>query len=74
MGADMSKESSEKIARFRQTIQEALDKSERELELIAKLFRQHGYTERAKEIHSAVLSIRQGRRQKPKERTRSQTR
>jgi hypothetical protein len=59
----MSNESNEKVARFRKNIQEALDRSERELELIAKFFHQHGYTDRAKQIYSAVLNIRQDRKQ-----------
>jgi hypothetical protein len=57
----MSNESNEKIVRFRRNIQDALDRSERELELIAKLFHQHGYTDRAKKIYSAVLNMRQDR-------------
>lgn len=58
----MSNESNDKIVKFRQSIQEALDRSERELEQIASFFHQHGYTEQAKKIYSAILTIRQDRK------------
>ncbi len=42
-------------------IDSALDRSARELQILANFYHQHGYRQRAQELYKTVLRIRQDR-------------
>lgn len=41
-----------------ESLNDALDRSSHELQLLANFYHQHGYTERAQEIYKTILKLR----------------